>query len=1014
MAADVEHASANTSLDATRDAPAAEGEERVTSDRKQRNHQRATPPLHSDQRPPLAATLVDASAAPTSDQPDEPQDVPQTDPDLNRYIRDDRDADTLRALAALTETALAHRSLDSLLPELAACVRAQLRADAAEILLADDDTGELVVRAAHGLDASAIGERIPPTDGLAGQVAAQRAPLAAADLWAHPTSRPSRLAGLRSALGAPLLDGDRVLGVVQVGSVRPRQFSATEIRLLEQLASRMARSVAYAQALHAAEEARHSAERRAAFLNTTLEALGDGLIVTDAEGRVLYGNPAFSALLGVAPTDAIDFVGDSTTSDEVAARLRLLDVRDTRGNPLGADDFAIARALRGDMLSGPDTLEIQIRRLDGQQAFLSITGAPVRDASGELIGAIIAARDVTERQRLEDTLRQRTLDLETANTRLSTLVEVLPVGVAIVDAEGKPLLINEAIRSIWGQRLLMAENASQYGEYRGWRTDTGEPVTAEQWGLARALNRGDVTVGEEYDIETFDGQRKTIFDSAAPLRDDTGAITGAVSVILDISEQKRRTERTRAALDAYIAITQALAEAPDHAPQDGDGAETADARAARENPLARRLAELTRGILGCARVAVTSVEERDGRLYDWPVAIIGMEPELEKQWWDEQVAARPREAGLGLLPADRERLLSGEPLLLDLTRPPYQAPNTYGVTTLLWTAMRTQGQLVGFLALDFVDPDGRPHTFTREETQIAQAVARLGAVALQHDRLLREREIARAEALALAEANRRMDEFLSIAGHELRTPVTTVKVNLQLAERRTRQAIQAMTQTMSQAAASEPGAQAGARGKPLTQLLRLLAGATQAAHRQERMVEDLLDVSRISSGRLEYRMEPLDLTELAREMTQEQRLRDPERLIEMDAPDEPIMVLADADRIGQVLTNYLTNAAKYSEADRPIVVTLRARGARARVEVRDQGPGLTPEQRRHLFARFHRAEGIEVLSGSGVGLGLGLYISKTIVEQHGGSVGVESAPGKGSVFWFELSLAEDERAEPAD
>ena len=259
-----------------------------------------------------------------------------------------------------------------------------------------------------------------------------------------------------------------------------------------------------------------------------------------------------------------------------------------------------------------------------------------------------------------------------------------------------------------------------------------------------------------------------------------------------------------------------------------------------------------------------------------------------------------------------------------------------------------------------------------------------------------------------------MDEFLSIAGHELRTPVTTVKVNLQLAERRTRQAIQAMTQTMSQAAASEPGAQAGVRGKPLTQLLRLLAGATQAAHRQERMVEDLLDVSRISSGRLEYRMEPLDLTELAREMTQEQRLRDPERLIEMDAPDEPIMVLADADRIGQVLTNYLTNAAKYSEADRPIVVTLRARGARARVEVRDQGPGLTPEQRRHLFARFHRAEGIEVLSGSGVGLGLGLYISKTIVEQHGGSVGVESAPGKGSVFWFELSLAEDERAEPAD
>ncbi|MGZ3639557.1 MAG: ATP-binding protein, partial [Ktedonobacterales bacterium] len=78
----------------------------------------------------------------------------------------------------------------------------------------------------------------------------------------------------------------------------------------------------------------------------------------------------------------------------------------------------------------------------------------------------------------------------------------------------------------------------------------------------------------------------------------------------------------------------------------------------------------------------------------------------------------------------------------------------------------------------------------------------------------------------------------------------------------------------------------------------------------------------------------------------------------------------------------------------------------AHVAVRDRGPGLTAEQREHLWERFHRVSGIEVQSGSGVGLGLGLHLSKTIVERHGGEVGVESAVGEGSTFWFTLPLAE--------
>ena len=128
-------------------------------------------------------------------------------------------------------------------------------------------------------------------------------------------------------------------------------------------------------------------------------------------------------------------------------------------------------------------------------------------------------------------------------------------------------------------------------------------------------------------------------------------------------------------------------------------------------------------------------------------------------------------------------------------------------------------------------------------------------------------------------------------------------------------------------------------------------------------------------------------------------------------------VLADGDRIRQALANYLTNAVKYSPPDQPIAVLVRrSGGGEARrgvgsqgepivcVEARDMGLGLSEEQQRHVFERFHRAPGIEALNGSGIGLGLGLYISKTNIERHGGSVGVDSAPGQGSTFWFALPL----------
>lgn len=137
---------------------------------------------------------------------------------------------------------------------------------------------------------------------------------------------------------------------------------------------------------------------------------------------------------------------------------------------------------------------------------------------------------------------------------------------------------------------------------------------------------------------------------------------------------------------------------------------------------------------------------------------------------------------------------------------------------------------------------------------------------------------------------------------------------------------------------------------------------------------------------------------------EEQQASWPLRAITLELSAATLPLWADSGRIGQVVVNYLTNALKYSEADCPITVRVTTHAGQVTVVVQDHGPGLPPEEQARVWDRFHRAPGIEVLSGSGVGLGLGLHICKTIITNHGGQVGVDSMVGAGSTFWFTLPL----------
>jgi signal transduction histidine kinase len=244
----------------------------------------------------------------------------------------------------------------------------------------------------------------------------------------------------------------------------------------------------------------------------------------------------------------------------------------------------------------------------------------------------------------------------------------------------------------------------------------------------------------------------------------------------------------------------------------------------------------------------------------------------------------------------------------------------------------------------------------------------------------------------------RMEEFLSLVTHELRTPLTSLKVMIQLAVRQSRQQHE---ETRLGSSSTHPAETIVARERAMTLLVR----AERQIAQLTRLVGDLVDAARIQTAKLALHPAPCELNVLLREVIEDQRQALPERTLQLQLPPEPVRVLADADRIAQVVTNYLTNASKYSPPDRPVTLELQVRGQCAWVAVHDQGPGLSPEQQQRLWQRGERLREIPVQSDEGGNLGLGLFLSRAIVVGHGGQVGVESSPGQGATFWFTLPLA---------
>jgi PAS domain S-box-containing protein len=257
---------------------------------------------------------------------------------------------------------------------------------------------------------------------------------------------------------------------------------------------------------------------------------------------------------------------------------------------------------------------------------------------------------------------------------------------------------------------------------------------------------------------------------------------------------------------------------------------------------------------------------------------------------------------------------------------------------------------------------------------IVEDVTEQRKVEQERNRLIREAE----------EAIRVRDDFLTIASHELKTPLTPLSLRLASLERRLER--------------SEPVDPA------------LLRHARQYLVQLTALINDLLDASRVESGRLSLHVEPTRLEALVEHaLSVQDRERHGHRIDYMH-PTHPVNIRADAYRLEQVISNLLENALKYSPRDSTVRVTLEVHGDFALLSVSDEGIGIPRDQQAHLFERYFRARNASPQSYGG--LGLGLYISRDIVERHGGRIWVESEVGRGSTFHVALPLLEAASPEP--
>lgn len=560
--------------------------------------------------------------------------------------------------------------------------------------------------------------------------------------------------------------------------------------------------------------------------------------------------------------------------------------------------------------------------------------------------AVAEAVETFARLRSEELEREREV-AEAERQRLTTTLGILPISLIIADAKGKIVQANQAINKLWGTETIPeAQRVDEYATFRAMRPD-GTPLQPHEWGLARAAMHGETVHEQELDIMGFDGTRRTILNSAAPIRDTTGAVVGAVAVDVDISQLQRQSRHIQLLADAGKALASSL-----------------ELNVVLRNVievLVPRFADwvlvdLKRDESAIETVAAVHADPAKRVMLD---ALLReergrIEPgSLEQQVIERGVPLMVTEAQTPSPPAVDPLQLAK----LDPYRP-------LGLSSFIVAPLVIQGQTMG--AVLFVR-GSREQPFEQWSLLVAQSIATRIALAVRNAQLY-------AQARA---AVRMREELMAIVSHDLRNPLNIV---------------------IGTTAMLREQLQAGSIQSDLP-IEKMLGAIERAGRKMNRLVTDLLDLRRIEAGRFKIELRQERARSLLQQAWENCRpLAEAKGILGDAMAEQELEVSCDASRILQVIDNLLDNAIKFTPRGGHITLSARQISGEVVFAIKDSGAGISSEQQARLFERFWKG-------ADSRGTGFGLAIARGIVEAHGGRIWVESRLGEGSTFSFSLKAS---------
>ncbi len=522
---------------------------------------------------------------------------------------------------------------------------------------------------------------------------------------------------------------------------------------------------------------------------------------------------------------------------------------------------------------------------------------------------------------LERRVEKRTAQLAAQRERLAVTLRSIGDGVIATDTRGQVAVVNRVAEDLTGWSQEEAAGKPLAEVFHIINQETGEACESPvekvlEFGATEGLVHGAVLIAR-------DGTERVIADSASPVRDDAGNITGVVLVFRDVTERKRAEVDRERLLEQVQSINGQLVEA--------------NFRAQEQAEMARRRAAELDAIVGSIADGII--------IYDQNGEIARMNTALEEMLsFSAEDLSQPLPERMSKSRVDTPE---GKPFLVEnmLIRPAIRGETVKGAVVALH---KPGGSAV------WVSSSAAPIR--------ASDGSVLGVVA------------SFADITPLHELEELREDLIRTVSHDLRNPLASITGQAQLIQRLAEK----------------------------TDLVRASAGQLlTSARRMNAMIQDLVDSVRVESGHVPLETQPVDLNYLVFDLLD----RAPENLqterVKVTIPAGLSPALADPNRLERVLMNLVSNALKYSPPEAEVLVEAELRGREVAVSVRDRGKGIAPEDLPHIFERFYRSQedrGTE-------GMGLGLYISRMLLQAHGGSIWVESELGRGSSFYFTLPLA---------